>query len=176
MSGEAQSVAIVDSSRRVGMPRAASLAFGAAFLASFLLARAHPFGNAHMYEAEARRRVALEQVPIPAAPRAILIAKCADCHSMQTHVPFYGHLAPASWLMEKDIVDGRQEFRMDIWESYSADKQQALVANIVQRTRKGEMPPIQYRIIHRNARVTEAEEQVLTDWAQASLTTKAPPR
>ena len=57
------------------------------------------------------RRTAIEQAlkkhqdqPV----RETLIAKCADCHSMQTNAPLYGRFAPVSWLMERDIVEARQ--------------------------------------------------------------------
>ena len=32
---------------------------------------------------------------------------CFDCHSNQTKVPFYGNIAPMSWIVQKDVRDAR---------------------------------------------------------------------
>jgi cytochrome c len=87
---------------------------------------------------------------------------------MQTKSPFYGRLAPVSWLMERDINRGRQAMNLALWDSYSADQQQTFAAKIVQETREHEMPLLQYRIIHWNSRVTGTEIRTLADWAHAS--------
>jgi hypothetical protein len=39
---------------------------------------------------------------------------------------YYGHFAPASWLMERDIVEARKAMNLSLWDSYSADQQQTL--------------------------------------------------
>ena len=51
------------------------------------------------------------------------------------------------------------------WDSYSGDQQQMYAAKIVEKTKAHEMPLLQYRMIHWDARVTDADEQVLTQWA-----------
>jgi len=105
---------------------------------------------------------------VPAEVRTILASKCADCHSMETRPPFYGHLAPMSWLMERDINRGRQAMNLALWDSYSADQQQTLASKIVQETREHKMPLLQYRLIHWNSRVTDPQIRTLADWAHAS--------
>jgi hypothetical protein len=80
-----------------------------ALIASLVLARVHPFGDAGLYAASGGDRRALATQQMPSEVRAIMEAKCADCHSNQTRAPFYGHFAPASWLMERDIVQARIE-------------------------------------------------------------------
>ena len=32
---------------------------------------------------------------------------CFDCHSNQVRVPWYGHIAPASWLVTQHVNEGR---------------------------------------------------------------------
>ena len=77
----------------------------------------------------------LNHSQVPPEVRAILVAKCADCHSTQARAPLYGRFAPASWLMERDIVEARKAMNLSLWDTYSADQQQTLAAKIVQETK-----------------------------------------
>lgn len=136
--------------------------------ASIALARIHPFGDAGLYTAKAAQAPILNNSKVPAAVRAILVEKCADCHSTQTRAPIYGRLAPASWLMERDINRGREAINLSHWGSYSADQQQTLAAKIAHETKSHEMPLPQYLMIHWNARVNDAEIRTFADWARGS--------
>jgi len=147
---------------------AATAAF--ALAASLLLARVHPFGDAGLYGANPSRPPNLEHASIPPQVRDILVAKCADCHSAQTRSPFYGHFAPISWLMERDIVNARRTMNLSQWDTYSADQQQTFEAKIVQETKSHEMPLIQYRTIHWSASITPSDIQALTQWAHNPAT------
>jgi cytochrome c len=136
--------------------------------ASLLLARVHPFGDAGLYAPKAPQAPLMENTSVPPEARAILIAKCADCHSVQTRPPFYGRLAPISWLMERDILQGRKHMNLSQWDTYSADQQQTYIAKIVQETKSHEMPLLQYRMIHWNARITGADVQGFTQWTHGT--------
>jgi cytochrome c len=136
--------------------------------ASLALARVHPFGDAGLYTARAAETPIMEHTTVPPEVRAILAVKCADCHSMQARAPFYGHFAPVSWLMERDIVEARKAMNLSPWEAYSPDRQQIFVAKIVHETKAHEMPPVLYRMIHWDARVKDAEIRTLANWAHVS--------
>ena len=148
--------------------RIAIISCALALAASLGMAHIHPFGDAGLFEAAGKTNPIMETSKVPAEVRTILASKCADCHSMETKSPFYGHLAPVSWLMERDINRGRQAMNLAVWDSYSADQQQTFAAKIVQETREHEMPLLQYRLIHWNSRVTDTEIRTLADWAHAS--------
>ena len=136
--------------------------------ASILLAQTHPFGDPGLYAMSDQPAAFFQDATVPAKVREILAAKCADCHSLQTRAPLYGRLAPASWLMERDMVEARNRMNLNAWESYSAERQQAFKTKILWNVREGEMPPAQYRVMHWNSHVTDAEMQVLAAWAQES--------
>jgi cytochrome c len=144
--------------------------FALALTTSLLLARVHPFGNAGLYTAKPTPQQLLEHTSIPPAPRAILTAKCIDCHSTQTTTPIYGRFAPISWLMERDILAGRAAMNLSQWDTYSTDQQQTFAAKIVQKTKAHDMPLLQYRIIHWNARITDSDVQIFTQWAHETST------
>jgi cytochrome c len=110
----------------------------------------------------------MEHASVPKDVRAFLIEKCADCHSENTHAPWYSNLAPASWLMERDIIEGRKRMNLSSWGTLTPDQQQPLIAKIVQQTHSGTMSPIQYRLIHWNARITNLDQQTLTAWARSA--------
>jgi cytochrome c len=139
-----------------------------ATLASVLMARVHPFGDAGLYRAEAGPPQLLEHGAIPADVRKVLVTKCADCHSLETRAPLYGRFAPISWLMERDIVEGRERMNLSRWDSYTPDEREAFATEIVQQTKKREMPLLQYRMIHWGSRITDSDVEVLNQWTHAA--------
>ena len=139
-----------------------------ALTASLLLARVHPFGDVGLNTPQPNNAPIMDHSSVPPDARAILVTKCADCHSTQTHVPLYGRLAPASWLMERDILRGREAMNLSQWDSYSPAQQQTFAAKIVEETKAHEMPLPQYRMIHRSARITSADIQALSNWARTT--------
>ena len=133
---------------------------------SAVLARAlHPFGGAGLYAVHAAQAPLLEHSGAPPEVRALLTAKCADCHSAVSQVPVYGRFAPVSWLVERDVVAGRKAMNLSLWDTYSADQQQTFEAKIIQKAKSHEMPLPQYRLIHWNAAITPADLQILQRWA-----------
>ena len=146
--------------------RRAVIAGAIAIAASTLLARVHPFGDAGLFAARSSQAPLLENSSVPPEVRATLTAKCADCHSNGTRAPAYARLAPVSWMMERDITQGRRAMNLSLWNSYSADLQQTLAAKMVQETNSHEMPLPQYRMIHWNTRITDADAVALAQWAR----------
>jgi cytochrome c len=138
-----------------------------ALIASLVLARVHSFGDAGLYQASSGGPQVVGDQQMPFEVRAILVEKCADCHSNQTHAPFYGHFAPASWLMERDIVEARKAMNLSLWGSYSADQQQTYAAKMAQEIKSHDMPPIQYRVIHWDATTTDVDQAAVAAWAHA---------
>ncbi len=134
-------------------------------IGSLLLARVHPFGDAGLFAGRPAQSPLMENSSVPPEVRAVLAQKCADCHSVQTRAPLYGRFAPVSWLLERDIVAGRQHMDLSHWESYSSDQRQNLQAQIVQQTKTGKMPLPQYLLIHHQARITDADIKALRMWA-----------
>jgi cytochrome c len=142
--------------------------------ASLLLARVHPFGDAGLDGARTARTQLLATASVPSEVRATLMEKCADCHSVESKAPIYSHFAPVSWLMERDILKGREAMNLSLWDHYTAAEQESFKAKIVQETREGEMPLVQYRMIHWNARISARDMRNLTLWARGNMADDAP--
>ena len=151
----------------------------AAVLLSLALARVHPFGDPRFDDPQIGdhriTRLHPSSSPLPTHPgippdaRAILTQKCGDCHSEQTRWPWYGRLAPASWLMERDIVQAREQMDLSRWESLPDDEVNVLKSEIAQQARSRAMPPPQYRFIHTSAALTDADVRTLTAWARSDM-------
>ncbi len=50
-----------------------------------------------------------------ARTRELFFRACADCHSNETVWPWYSHVAPMSWLIQRDVDKGRARFNISQW-------------------------------------------------------------
>ena len=121
----------------------------------------HPFGNPRVGPAEGLGTL-LQGAKMPADAKAVLVTKCADCHSSETRWPVYARIAPGSWLIERDIVEARKKMDLSQWEKLPADRQDVLVAKVIQEAKSGDMPPLQYLLLHWDAKLSEADVQALS--------------
>jgi cytochrome c len=121
----------------------------------------HPFGNPRAEPAEGRGTL-LQGANMPADAKAVLVTKCADCHSSETRWPVYARVAPGSWLIERDIVEARKHMDLSQWEKLPTDRQDVLVAKIIQEAKSGDMPPLQYLALHWGAKLSKADVTTLS--------------
>jgi cytochrome c len=132
----------------------------------------HPFGNPRV-ESPKGLGTLLQDVNIPSSAKAVLLAKCADCHSNETRWPIYARIAPGSWLIERDIVEARKHMDLSQWQNTPPETQQVWMAKIVQEAKSGDMPPLQYLVLHRNAKLSQADVQALSSLGQSSSSSEA---
>jgi len=121
----------------------------------------HPFGDPRAESAKGLGTL-LQGAKMPADARAVLVTKCADCHSNETRWPVYARIAPGSWLIERDIVEARKKMDLSRWEQMPVETQQVWAAKIVQEAKSGDMPPLQYRLLHWDAKLSNADVQTLS--------------
>jgi hypothetical protein len=92
-----------------------------------------------------------------ALTRELAVESCYSCHSNETEWPWYSNIAPMSWLVQRDVEIGREEFNFsELDRDDEADEAAETVA-------EGEMPPLRYVLAHPSARLTEEEKQALTE-------------
>lgn len=121
----------------------------------------HPFGNPRV-EPPKGLGTLLHGANMPADAKTVLVTKCADCHSSETRWPTYARVAPGSWLIERDIVEARKKMDLSQWEEMPAEKQQVLKFKIFEEAKSGDMPPLQYRLLHWDAKLSKADVQALS--------------
>jgi len=102
------------------------------------------------------------------APVLALIEKsCRDCHSERTVYPWYSYVAPVSWLIRSDVADGRRRLNLSHWSEYSLVRRERSLSEIANQVKDGDMPPSIYTMIHRTARLSEADVDAIFRWTQA---------
>jgi cytochrome c551/c552 len=94
-----------------------------------------------------------------AEAQAIARRACYDCHSNETVWPLYSKIAPVSWLVTYDVVEGREKLNFSEW-ALGGGKE---ADDIAETVAEGEMPPRIYTIMHPEAVLSDAERQVLMD-------------
>ena len=108
------------------------------------------------------------EIPAPAPVRAILRRACYDCHSNETIWPWYGHVAPVSWLLQRDVREGRREVNFSAWNRSDAARRARKWKEIADQVREGEMPPWFYTAVHPGARLSDADRQAIDAWVTQS--------
>jgi hypothetical protein len=106
------------------------------------------------------------EIRAPEEVMAILKRSCYDCHSNETTWPWYSHVAPVSWLIVNDVSEGRGHVNFSQWAAYSAREKARREDGIVDEVSSGGMPLKQYLLMHREARLTRTDVDVLTKWAK----------
>ncbi len=89
---------------------------------------------------------------------------CMDCHSNQTVWPWYSSIAPFSWLIERDVNEGRHELNFSEWDRPQKDAQES--AKVI---RSGAMPPRSYLLAHPEARLEPVEKEALAIGLEKTL-------
>jgi hypothetical protein len=77
---------------------------------------------------------------------------CADCHSNRTRWPWYAWVAPASWIIQHHVDEGRAELNLS-----SLGVQKNNLAEMGKVTWEGSMPPELYLLAHPEARLSKSE-------------------
>jgi hypothetical protein len=85
-------------------------------------------------------------------------ASCYACHSNETEWPAYSYIAPMSWLVRRDVEQGRDELNFSDWDADSGEADDA-----IETIEDGSMPPRQYTLVHRDARLDDDEAAALAD-------------
>ena len=96
-----------------------------------------------------------------AKAEAIARKSCYDCHSNETKWWWATTIAPFSWLVQRDVDSGRERLNFSDWNATPAEE--------IQRAVYGNMPPIQYKLIHWSAGLSASEKQALVKGYQDSL-------
>ncbi len=102
---------------------------------------------------------------IPADARAVLERACYDCHSNRTQRPWYAHVAPVSWLISHDVTEARAKMNLSTWHEVPAGRRRHMAEESLEEAAEGHMPPKLYRLLHRDATLTDADLDALARWS-----------
>ena len=91
-------------------------------------------------------------------------SSCYDCHSNNTHYPWYSNIQPGAWFMEHHINEGKKELNFSEFGNYSKRRKKAKLKSIISQIEDDKMPLWSYTLIHQNAKISEGEKQQLINW------------
>jgi heme-binding protein len=94
--------------------------------------------------------------------RELATAACNDCHSNQTRWPPQSYVAPLSWLLTRDVEQGRAKLNFSTWDEDDGEADDGAEA-----VAEGSMPPRRYVLVHPDAALNDAERQLLIDALEA---------
>ena len=125
----------------------------------FVLIQLVPYGRSHA-------NPPVRQEPSWDRPRTreLAVRACFDCHSNQVRWPWYSHVAPISWLVQRDVDEARRELNFSEW-----DRPQEHAGEAAEEVAEGEMPLWFYAWLHPEARLDDAERRELVAGLQASV-------
>lgn len=111
-------------------------------------------------------------VDVPVDVQSALLRACGDCHSNQTHWPWYSHVAPLSWVITDDVNEGRRHMNFEDWEArQDPDQADERIAGICKEVQQNGMPPFSYRIVHKDLQLKTNEIASICAWTQAFRST-----
>jgi len=97
--------------------------------------------------------------------RALAARACFDCHSNETVWPWYSNIAPFSWLVQRDVEEGRRVMNFSEWNTGRSQRTEEIFEVI----QEGYMPPSSYLPLHPQARLTQSETTELIRGLQATF-------
>jgi hypothetical protein len=118
-----------------------------------------PFGRDHV-----NPPVAAEPAWDSPETRALARQACFDCHSNETEWPAYSAVAPLSWLLQRDVGEGRAALNFSEWQ-----KPQDEATDAAEEVLEGEMPLRIYQLMHAHARLSVADRERLARGLERTL-------
>ena len=96
--------------------------------------------------------------------RELFIQACGDCHSNESVWPWYSNIAPVSWLVQRDVDEGREKLNVSEWGQGRQEADEAFEA-----VKEGEMPLKPYLLLHPEARLSDSEQSELLNGLLATF-------
>ncbi len=103
--------------------------------------------------------------PVPQEVGSILQTSCYDCHSNNTHYPWYSNFQPVAWWLADHVNEGKNELNFSEFASYRIGKQYRKLEKLNSEVKEGEMPLESYTFIHGDAKLSPAQKEKIMSWA-----------
>jgi NAD-dependent oxidoreductase involved in siderophore biosynthesis len=103
------------------------------------------------------------ELQAPDEVMTVLKRACFDCHSNHTTFPWYSSIAPVSWFTKHHVEEGREHMNFSTWAEYDDEKKLKFLDKIPKAI-KSKMPLPSYLLIHKEAKLSDADKALLTKW------------
>lgn len=101
---------------------------------------------------------------VPNNVQTLLQNSCYDCHSNNTVYPWYSDFQPMAWMMASHINNGKEMLNFSSFGSNTTRKQISKLKEIANQIKDDEMPISSYKMMHKNARLSQPEKTLIMDW------------
>ncbi|MFI5131736.1 MAG: heme-binding domain-containing protein [Chitinophagales bacterium] len=108
---------------------------------------------------------------IPEDVKPILQKACNDCHSNNTHYPWYSNIQPVDWWLTNHIKEGKAHLNFDEYTHRNLRYQYHKMEETVEMVKENHMPLDSYTWIHKDAILDEVEKSKLIRWAESVMDT-----
>jgi len=95
---------------------------------------------------------------------SLLRTACYDCHSNETKYPWYDRITPVNWWVQHHVDEGREECNLSRWGELPEKKRKHFAEEAVELVKKGEMPLPSYTLMHGDAKLSEAQKLLLSEF------------
>jgi hypothetical protein len=102
---------------------------------------------------------------MPKNVQAVLKTACYDCHSNNTQYPWYSYVQPVRWMLDRHINEGKENLNLSEFGTYSVRRQLSKLKAMENSIHDGTMPLSSYTLIHKNARLANADKALVIEWA-----------
>lgn len=102
---------------------------------------------------------------VPADVQQILKVSCNDCHSNNTNYPWYTNIQPAGWWLQSHVNGGKYHLDFSSFASYTPKRQHHKLEELIEEVKEDHMPLNSYLWIHKEAKLSDDQKNVLVSWA-----------
>ncbi|MBI5666664.1 MAG: heme-binding domain-containing protein [Chloroflexi bacterium] len=92
----------------------------------------------------------------------LMCAACMDCHSNETRWPWYSYIAPMSFLVVKDVNEGREAMNLSTGVEVEGEE-------MINEIEEGAMPKPVYTLLHPDANLNAGQKAQLIAGIQATF-------
>jgi hypothetical protein len=107
----------------------------------------------------------IQDASAPSDIKLILKTSCYDCHSNETEWPWYSRIAPGSFLITRDVVEGRKHLNFSEFSDMDTFDSTDIADEILEVLEEGKMPIIPYLLLHPGASLSDSQTKALMGWA-----------
>jgi hypothetical protein len=104
---------------------------------------------------------------LPDSLAGMLHSACYDCHSFETHWPWYSYVSPVKFWVVDHVNHGRGNLNFSEWYKMSADERQDMKEEIWEEVANGKMPLESYLWMHPEAELIEEQKRILRNWSKS---------
>jgi len=95
---------------------------------------------------------------------AVIDRACRDCHTNRTEWPWYSKVAPASFLLARDVNKGRAHLNFSEWRGLPSEITALKMADACAEVTRGDMPLWYYLPAHPAAKLSPGDLKAICSW------------